>query len=228
MARWHVRAAPACPGGGALAQEYCPRCGTPRVGSFRFCRSCQLDFNSIPASQPAAAPPAPQQPTAATVSESIAPSTAAPAAASRSIAPGRVLIWVVIGLLVVTGGYLAWQAGIVGPGGIGFGSNVPPVGSIWFGDKYDASSMEINQRRSTTLGGQSMVFVAHLPRSIGPGDADLKIAVDGSTFANQPVQITGSGDLVGFTYVPPIVGTYTFTIVDLGGQVLASGSITAN
>jgi len=25
---------------------YCPRCGTPRVGSFRYCRSCQFDFDS--------------------------------------------------------------------------------------------------------------------------------------------------------------------------------------
>jgi hypothetical protein len=30
--------------------EYCPNCSTPRVGSFRYCRSCQFDFDSLAAS----------------------------------------------------------------------------------------------------------------------------------------------------------------------------------
>jgi len=42
--------------------DFCPNCGTPRVGAFRFCRSCQLDFDAVtdaaPAAGPAIAPPA--------------------------------------------------------------------------------------------------------------------------------------------------------------------------
>lgn len=29
-----------------MASDLCPTCGTPRVGSFRFCRSCGLDFDA--------------------------------------------------------------------------------------------------------------------------------------------------------------------------------------
>jgi hypothetical protein len=28
-----------------MASEYCPRCGAPRVGALRYCRSCQFDFD---------------------------------------------------------------------------------------------------------------------------------------------------------------------------------------
>jgi hypothetical protein len=45
-----------------VSTALCPNCGTPRVGAFRFCRSCQLDFDAVtdaaPAAGPAIAPPA--------------------------------------------------------------------------------------------------------------------------------------------------------------------------
>lgn len=28
--------------------EFCPRCGAQRVGAFRFCRGCQLDYDTLP------------------------------------------------------------------------------------------------------------------------------------------------------------------------------------
>lgn len=31
-----------------MATEFCPRCGYARTGSFRFCRSCGLDFDLLP------------------------------------------------------------------------------------------------------------------------------------------------------------------------------------
>jgi hypothetical protein len=39
----------------------CPRCGTPRVGNFRWCRSCQFDFDADRVARPtvASTPPAP-------------------------------------------------------------------------------------------------------------------------------------------------------------------------
>lgn len=48
-----------------MATEYCPRCGAPRTGAFRFCRGCQFDFDGAPdlAAAAAAAPaPTPSQP----------------------------------------------------------------------------------------------------------------------------------------------------------------------
>src|SRR3990172_5057684 len=35
-----------------MANEFCPQCGTARTGAFRFCRSCQFDFDTS-AAQPA-------------------------------------------------------------------------------------------------------------------------------------------------------------------------------
>ena len=40
-----------------MADAFCPRCGTPRTGSFRFCRNCGLDLDTLSAA--GAAPPAP-------------------------------------------------------------------------------------------------------------------------------------------------------------------------
>src|SRR4029079_41334 len=33
-----------------MATAFCPRCGTPRTGALRFCRSCAHDFDALPAS----------------------------------------------------------------------------------------------------------------------------------------------------------------------------------
>ena len=41
-----------------MGSSFCPKCGTPRVGAFRFCRSCQFDFDEI-AGGAGAAPPSP-------------------------------------------------------------------------------------------------------------------------------------------------------------------------
>jgi len=30
-----------------MGASFCPACGTPRVGAFRFCRSCQFDFDAL-------------------------------------------------------------------------------------------------------------------------------------------------------------------------------------
>jgi hypothetical protein len=43
-----------------MGSSLCPKCGTPRVGAFRFCRSCTLDFDDI--DRAAGATPAPQAP----------------------------------------------------------------------------------------------------------------------------------------------------------------------
>jgi hypothetical protein len=54
-----------------MFSTFCPKCGTRRVGAFRFCRSCGFDFDTVPAihapvqpmvSQPAPEPDATQAP----------------------------------------------------------------------------------------------------------------------------------------------------------------------
>lgn len=106
-----------------MATAFCPSCGTPRVGAFRFCRSCQFDFDapadaappSWPPGAPAASPvavAAPPAPSATTVSDaysgperstgttSQATGTSAVRSTARSAGLG-IGILVVFGLLAV-------------------------------------------------------------------------------------------------------------------------------
>jgi hypothetical protein len=70
-----------------LATETCPICGTGRTGSFRFCRSCGLDFD---ADVPKAEPNEESAPTAMLGSEPVtdtSPETAAGSATTATEAP---------------------------------------------------------------------------------------------------------------------------------------------
>jgi len=50
-----------------MASSFCPKCGTPRVGAFQFCRSCKFDFDEIDrAAGAGAAPPTPESGSSAT------------------------------------------------------------------------------------------------------------------------------------------------------------------
>ena len=68
-----------------MAEQGCPQCGTPRVGSFRFCRNCRFDFEGgelaapePPASVALATPvPGAQRPQPASPSGSSGPSAGA-------------------------------------------------------------------------------------------------------------------------------------------------------
>lgn len=61
-----------------MADEFCPRCGTKRLETFRFCRSCRFDFESVPADTPPAAQPA---------ASAVLPAPAAPPKADQTPPP---------------------------------------------------------------------------------------------------------------------------------------------
>jgi hypothetical protein len=96
----------------AVATRFCPRCGTPRVGNFRYCRSCQLDFDGLdtaPAADASVVPPASVQRVASPVVT--APAPPAPESKSSSgetiftgaIAIVLVIAMVVLFVLIITG-----------------------------------------------------------------------------------------------------------------------------
>jgi hypothetical protein len=126
----------------------------------------------------------------------------------------------VVGIIYVAGG--------VRPGApsIPASRNVPPVGSMWFGTTFDASTLEIEGQTSSFATGASFAWVAHLPRSISSGDANLRITVDNQTLTTIPFTLSGSGDVVGSTYTAVFAGSWTMAVVDVGGNVLAPGSFT--
>jgi hypothetical protein len=90
-----------------MATEFCPRCGLPRTGAFRFCRACQFDFDSAPL--PVAvtsAVPGPVSPGAAPVAVSVAAAPATP------IDWGALLV-LVAGALAILGSFLPWLTATV-------------------------------------------------------------------------------------------------------------------
>ena len=87
-----------------MVSTFCPNCGTPRVGSLRFCRSCQFDFDAIGTSPPVS--PGVFQPSSLPATTSTEAPFNIPAAAV-----------VVGGLLVAIGSFLPWygiNAGLLG------------------------------------------------------------------------------------------------------------------
>ncbi len=68
-----------------MSSTFCLNCGMPRAGSFRYCRRCQYDFDSVNPSEgagpppdsaePSAAPPAWRQPPARLAERGVAPPT---------------------------------------------------------------------------------------------------------------------------------------------------------
>jgi hypothetical protein len=83
-----------------MAAEYCPRCGTARVGALRFCRSCAFDYDSLP--QADVRSPAVASPPIAVADGPPLPSSAPSAApASTSSRRGWILLGAVIFAAIV-------------------------------------------------------------------------------------------------------------------------------
>lgn len=93
--------------------EYCPRCGNQRTGSFRFCRSCQFDFDSVPdplsvgppqyppggqapLHPPPASPAAPSAWTSPDLASNAPPSAAAPRRPPLSLLEGIVVVAILL------------------------------------------------------------------------------------------------------------------------------------
>ncbi len=166
------------------------------------------------------------------VAADVGVSAAAPAKQGLSavqIAGGLIILAVVLGaaFLVIRGdlpgvGSSAPNSGVSAPG------NVPPVGQIWFGSTFDPNTFSMSGVVTTVSAGESVALVAQLPQSISAGDASMRVSLDGTVILNQALSnVKGSGELFGTTVGPfTIAGTYTYEIVDVGGNVLASGTLT--
>lgn len=184
---------------------FCPHCGVARQEWAKYCGSCGQSYDTTRVDPvPAAAPVAVATP-------------------KRR----NTLRWILLGLVAIGLLYLSGQLVVPGLPKMGVASaNVPPVGEIWFGSSFDASTFELRSKTSSGSVGQTFALVAHLSRAISTGEANLRISLDGTTAVNQAIQASGSGELFGLTYSPPVSGSYRFEITDVGGSILASGTIT--
>jgi hypothetical protein len=107
-------------------------------------------------------------------------------------------------------------------------ANVPPAGAVWFGTSFDTQTLAISGRLVSVTANQGFSFVAHLPRVMDASALLIRTSLDGDLVATVPVSATGSSDLWGFSPGPLFaVGAWRYDMTDIGGNVLATGTITA-
>jgi hypothetical protein len=220
------------------ASNFCPQCGTPRVGSLRYCASCQYDYWGAVAGQAPSTPPPPPP-----GAEQSAPPTATPAAEgtpARGFPWGATLVLVLVLAIVGLGAYallrnqadqimqnVADDLASINAGG-GSVPGVPPKGDVWFGSSFDASTLAIRGRTTSVGAHEAFAVVAHLTRSMDGSKIVIRLYLDGQLLASNALGGAGSSDVWGMSPGPlfqPGVWKYEFT--DIGGNVLASGQLTA-
>ena len=210
---------------------FCQHCGSAHDDEARFCPKCgQPLATPQPVATPAAEPTSFTEkyagtPFAATPSQT-AWTSPAPSAGRRPLAIGLSVAVIVIIALVA-----AWQLGLFSrsTSAGGTAGNIPPTGQIWFGSSFDTTTFALSGITTTARTGTTVALVALLPRSISTGTASLRVSLNGTTVVNQAVTMTGSGDLFGTTVGPFVVaGAYKYELVDLGGNALASGTLTVS
>jgi hypothetical protein len=104
--------------------------------------------------------------------------------------------------------------------------NVPPAGSIWFGSSFDAKSFEIRDRAESFTSGDPVALVAHLGQTVPAGYA-ATIDIDGHS---SPTTVAPSAGMDFYGVVIPAAfltpGVHHVRVSDIGGNELASGSLT--
>lgn len=201
---------------------FCQQCGAPHDEDARFCPKCGRPVG-------AAAPLSYSEKYAGTSFGNAVAQPVAPASAKRRISPVQFVAGLVVLAVVLAGAVLMIRGGISSGPTVPASADLPPVGQIWFGSTFDPSTFSLSGITHSVANGATVALVGHLPRSISTGQANLRVSIDGQAVVNQAVNMTGSGDLFGTTVGPfSVPGTYMYEIVDVGGNDLASGTLTVN
>jgi hypothetical protein len=213
---------PAHPGS---APGFCPHCGARLAPWARFCPTCGSAVDAPPvagqASTQSGALPAASKVAAAGRSSAPRPG----AKASRPVREALITVGVLLGAVAVV---LAVMVARGVPLNLFAAPTLPPAGQIWFGDSYEPATFDLHERWTTVSAGRQMSGVAHTTSDVAANGAKLRIELGGVTIADQVLSnLSGPGDLIGFTFEPPTPGTYTFSIVALDSTLLATGSIAA-
>ena len=146
----------------------------------------------------------------------------------------NVIAWILSGVLVVglVGvGALLVRLGTVpststGAPGVTV-SDLPPTGQVWFGATFDSTSFALAERSAHARVGSTIAAVAHLSRVVGSSGAHVLVDLNGTTMADNPLNLEGVGpaDVVGWTFALPVAGTYRVTVADDRGTTLATGTV---
>ena len=220
-----------------MASRFCTKCGTPRTGEFVYCPSCGFKFE-----QTSAAGPTENRSYSERYAGTPYSGTPAPVVKTGILAgildrrPGvkdeRLRGFLILaGIVVLVLAFLS-NGGVLNLGGTGGGgpsaANLPPAGTIWFGSSFDPQTFAIANRLTTLTTNQGFSFVARLPRTMDASQLAIRASLNGQLMTSIAVNAKGSGDTWGFSPGPLFMaGTWKYDLTDIGGNVLATGTITA-
>lgn len=106
--------------------------------------------------------------------------------------------------------------------------DVPPTGTIWFGSSFDTQTFALTNRRTSVKTTEPIAIVGHLTRSVDENDLLLRVTYEGTLVSNTPATLTSGGEVVGFALNPlGTAGSWLYELTDIGGNVLASGTVSA-
>ena len=193
----------------------CPRCHTARSGTLPICPNCGYDYRSAATAAPQVGS---QQ---AFVPLSGYPQAAASATTGRSsnLTRGALLLGLVV-VVVAVGGFLMTRRTGVQPN-----ANQPPAGTIWFGTSVNTSTFAVSGQASSFVRGIQVVVAATFSTTVSSGKG-VNILIDGVILRS--TSATSDWDLFGMALNVAVLptGAHTFQIEDLGGNMLASGTVT--
>ena len=207
----------------------CPRCAEPVPTAAQVCRYCSLDLT----------PPTVSAPTAPPESSSDGPTTAEQGPATTSEGGRRwgireLLIVALVAVTLTGAGFLfassrtAPLATVPSPTLTPVVVDLPPNGVIWFGSSFDATTFAIKAKTFRVNINTPFSMVASLTHGEKGANLLLRLSLDGGLAEPQPLKATGFAEVWGFTLdALPAGGTWTYDLVDIGGDVLASGTIQA-
>jgi len=102
-------------------------------------------------------------------------------------------------------------------------ADIPPAGTVWFGDTFDPSTFEIANRATTGKVGDTLAFVGHLTER-GSG-IQVRLTMADTTTTVPSDDIPDGSDIAGGTLNLLFAGPMRVEFVDVGGNVLASGTL---
>ncbi len=103
--------------------------------------------------------------------------------------------------------------------------NLPPSGTIWFGASFDATTWVVTGQATTFVQGDKLVMVAHFTRIVPTGQG-FNFLVDRTPI--KAVDTTADTDVYGMALASALLplGAHAFVVTDVGGNELASGTLT--
>lgn len=111
-------------------------------------------------------------------------------------------------------------------------ADVPPRGSIWFGDSFDPATFELTSKRTEARVGMRVVMVAALKKDLADkAPFSIEVKRDGTTVFTSPGTVAnGPWSVAGFAVTDYLTeaGAYDFRVFDVGANEVSAGSIRIN